>query len=318
LQTYSPWTGEFNAGSEYFFTYNMQHPIGTNASPFNLLGTMTNVPSGNIASVVWSNLQVNTAYEWYVVVSDALSNTTTGPIWRFSTAPNSPPVTSNSVVTIVGDAPVLLTLPAYDANGDALTFETNTVPTHGVNLNFNTNNGTITYVPTHGFRGQDRFTYRASDRTATSSAATYNMNIVSPPDTNGNQLPDAWEAAYGITNASADNDGDGRSNLEEYWANTNPTNAASVLRISQALRGGNGHVTLSWPSVGGMRYRVQFSNGGANGSFTGVFTDVVRPLNVEMDPAPYNSPSTQSFVDDFTLIGGSPGTTRYYRIKVVQ
>jgi hypothetical protein len=99
--------------------------------------------------------------------------------------------------------------------------------------------------------------------------------------------------------------------------NTNPTNAASLLQITDWLRLTNGHVSLAWPSIGGTRYRVQFRNGTANSGVLGKFTDLVRPLTNEMDAAPYGAVSTQRFTDDFTLTGGSPTNhSRYYRIRV--
>jgi mannan endo-1,4-beta-mannosidase len=48
-------------------------------------------------------------------------------------------------------------------------------------------------------------------------------------DANANQLPDGWESLHGLpdTPATADTDGDGFSDFEEYWAATQPTNALS-------------------------------------------------------------------------------------------
>lgn len=48
-------------------------------------------------------------------------------------------------------------------------------------------------------------------------------------DANANTLPDGWETSFNLPGASGstDYDGDGFSNLEEYWATTNPTNALS-------------------------------------------------------------------------------------------
>lgn len=220
---------------------------------------------------------------------------------------------------MAGDAPIPLALPASDPNGDALTFSLNTLPTRGLILDFDPNNGTLSYVPARGYRGSDRFVYQASDGLLTSSAVSMNLDVVAPPDTNANGLPDAWEAAYGVTNPNADDDEDGRTNLQEYFAGSNPTNAASVFRILTAPLKSNGHCTLTWSSVGGTRYRVQFRNGTTNNGVTGVFADVVRPLTNEMDLGPYGAASMQSFTDDFTLTGGPPpGGARYYRLKIVQ
>lgn len=52
------------------------------------------------------------------------------------------------------------------------------------------------------------------------------------PDEDGDGIPDEWENGHGlsasISNApTADSDGDGRPDLEEYWADTHPTNGAS-------------------------------------------------------------------------------------------
>jgi hypothetical protein len=95
LQTYSPWTGEYNTdpGSELFFSYDMRAGAGAaNNTPFAALGTNVGVLSGAVSSVTWSNLESFKSYEWYVAVTDEQGNVTTGPTWRFNTAPNSPPV----------------------------------------------------------------------------------------------------------------------------------------------------------------------------------------------------------------------------------
>jgi hypothetical protein len=319
VQTFSPWTGEYRTdeASEFFFSYGLQSAATGPPGPYVALATNTGVLPGSLSSCSWPGLQANRAYDWYVTVTDQAGQTVPSPVWSFTTAPaNALPAAANLSRTIVGDAPTNLVLSGSDANGDALTFQTHTAPTHGVLHDFNPNDGTLTYWPVRGYRGSDRFTFTASDGQSSSTVATMYLTINAPPDSNANGLPDAWEMAYGVNDAEADADGDGQSNLEEFAANTNPTNAASAFRILSAGRQTNGYFGLTWSSVGGTRYRVQFSNGDTNGGFTGVFTDVVRDLTNEMDLSAYGAASTQSFTDTFSLTGPPTNGARYYRVKL--
>jgi hypothetical protein len=85
------------------------------------------------------------------------------------------------------------------------------------------------------------------------------------------------------------------------------------------MRQTNGYFVLTWSSVGGTCYRVQFRNGTATSGVGGAFTDIVRSLANEMDSSPYGAASTQTFTDDFTLTGGAPTNySRYYRVRVVR
>ena len=316
--TYSPWLNKFetDANSQFTLPYDMNPPGATNA-PFQALATNV-VSSSNLVSCVWRGLTNGLNYEWYVVMKDDFGNTETSATWRFKTV-NVGPTSTNQSRTIIGDSATNLVLTVGDANGDALTFHTNTLPTHGVLQAFNPFAGTVTYVPIHGYRGTDRFTFSATDGLLNSSSASMNLTVIEPSDTNSNGLPDAWETLYGISNPTDDNDGDGRNNLEEYQSNTNPTNAASVIKITGETHATNGHTTITWTSVGGVRYRVQYSNGSANGGFNGAFTDIVRSLAIELDASPIGAASTQTFTDNFTLTGGSPASgQRYFRIKVIQ
>ena len=61
---------------------------------------------------------------------------------------------------------------------------------------------------------------------------------------NGDGIPNSWKQLYGLDPflwnvGSLDPDGDGMSNLQEYMAGTNPTNAASLLRILSVRRVGS-------------------------------------------------------------------------------
>ncbi|MBI3867685.1 MAG: lamin tail domain-containing protein [Verrucomicrobia bacterium] len=78
-------------------------------------------------------------------------------------------------------------------------------------------------------------------------------------DKNGDGVSDAWEAAFGFGagNLSEDFDHDGMSNLQEYLAGTNPTNALSVLRLRPVGLGGG--VSVAFDAVSNHTYSVQYS-----------------------------------------------------------
>ncbi|HWX22285.1 MAG TPA: M12 family metallopeptidase [Candidatus Binatia bacterium] len=88
---------------------------------------------------------------------------------------------------------------------------------------------------------------------------------VAATDSVGDGIPNAWRAIYfggsgNTTNsqscASCDPDHDGMSNLQEFLSGTNPTNAASALRITAINRAG-ADMTVSFNSVTGIVYRIE-------------------------------------------------------------
>ena len=74
------------------------------------------------------------------------------------------------------------------------------------------------------------------------------------------QMPYRWLSQYGLpANSSshgADADGDGLNNYGEWRAGTNPTNAASVLRMISLSNGVSG-ILVSWQSVGLKKYWLE-------------------------------------------------------------
>jgi len=76
-------------------------------------------------------------------------------------------------------------------------------------------------------------------------------------------MPDDWEIANGlnplINDANGDADHDGATNLEEYLAGTNPQDASDYLRITQIIKPTPGQTQITWTSVAGKTYRIQYS-----------------------------------------------------------
>jgi len=90
-----------------------------------------------------------------------------------------------------------------------------------------------------------------------------------------------WLQQYGLpTDGSADyvdSDGDGMNNWQEWIAGTNPTNAASVLRMTSAAPAASG-ITVSWTSVSGRSYTLErSSNLGVAPAFSAVQSGLADP-----------------------------------------
>lgn len=84
-------------------------------------------------------------------------------------------------------------------------------------------------------------------------------------DTDGDGMPNVWELTYGfntnsLADANLDADGDGLSNVQEYRADTNPTNAASVLKLSSIEHLGGNQVRLTFSAMSNKNYTVESKN----------------------------------------------------------
>ena len=130
------------------------------------------------------------------------------------------------------------------------------------------------------------------------------LNLQRIVDSDLNGLPDWWEQEYfgqlTGTDSSADPDDDGLSNRTEWLAGTNPTNAASVLRLAVLPVTNVNSVSLTWPSVAGKTYRLERATNLLTGfdSVLGTNLTATTPIN--------------TMTDSEVL----PGDARYYRVGV--
>lgn len=127
-------------------------------------------------------------------------------------------------------------------------------------------------------------------------------------DLDGDAIEDAWATNYfghsPLTAAekSADRDGDGFSNYDEFRAGTNPSDPASALRVSVAMT--QGAARLRWPCVDGKTYRIYFSSDS-------------RSWREVRDPTfAFPQSGLCEWADDGRDAGSARAQMRFYRVAV--
>jgi len=81
-------------------------------------------------------------------------------------------------------------------------------------------------------------------------------------DTDGDGLPDTWEQAYDLdfnnpADGGADTDHDGQTNLQEFWAGTNPSDPASNLRLAITPLPSQQALLLSFEAISNRSYSIE-------------------------------------------------------------
>ena len=116
-------------------------------------------------------------------------------------------------------------------------------------------------------------------------------------DNDGDDMADDWELAHGLnpqdpTDGAGDADHDGVSNLAEYLAGSDPSDAQSHLQLLLAGVGSNG-LQITWSSAANKLYTIQRAtellSGG--GGFTNLVEHILAtpPQNTFLDTAATNS-----------------------------
>lgn len=142
-----------------------------------------------------------------------------------------------------------------------------------------------------------------------SAAVNITRQAESDTDSNGDGVPDQWYLEYDpeldVEKSSIQYivGANGHTLSASYWLGLNPSDPDSALRINSDTEMVAGQMTITWPSVGGRRYRVQFSDHLAHG-----FNDLV--IRVETN-VPYGESSTLTHTD---TTAGNRGL-RSYRVK---
>ena len=124
-----------------------------------------------------------------------------------------------------------------------------------------------------------------------------------------------WQLEYfGSTNctqaaSTADPDGDGQNNLEEFLTGTDPTNSASAFRIVGINQQGN-DLCITWRTVGGRTNSLQTAPGNRDSGYETNFIDISGWIIL---------PGTGGMTTNYVDVGGATnGPARYYRIQLVE
>ena len=126
----------------------------------------------------------------------------------------------------------------------------------------------------------------------------------------------AWQTQYfNCTNcpqaqSDADPLGKGMSNTNQFLAGLNPTNPASVFRITSVVADVSNNVLITWSTAGVRSNAVQAAVGDGSGGYSNNFQDIsgaTAAINISGD-------TTTNFTD----VGGATNTpSRFYRIRLV-
>ncbi len=234
---------------------------------------------------------------------------------------NRTPVALSTNIVVWGSGSTNITLTGSDADNQPLTFNTVSAPDHGLLSVVNTSTWQATYRPVYGYTGTDTFQFIANDGLTSSPPGTIGVVVTALPDSDGDGMPDAWEQVYFNSptagQPTVDDDLDGMPNLDEYWAHCNPTNDKSIFKLVGWQFTPAGY-EVRWNTIGGVRYRLEYSLGYNADSPDGGFEPVARPLSSEMDTSAQGDPSIMTFTDDGTLTPPlGTNILRLYRVRVM-
>jgi Subtilase family len=225
--------------------------------------------SGTSQSV--TGLTAETTYYFRArTVSASGTSTNSGTVPVVTLGTGTPPVMDAipDQVTGVG-ADFDYTVTATEGDGDSYLFACTSVvdeATWAVDTN-----GYFLFIPTVTEVGTNVFVFTATDKDGTSAPAQMSIRVNTQAATNAFEewVQDRGEDP-GSTNftETADFDGDGMTTEEEYWADTDPTLASSLLELTGtyaiATGGGTGGIELRFPASTGRYYQLEYCTGLTN------------------------------------------------------
>jgi hypothetical protein len=123
---------------------------------------------------------------------------------------------------------------------------------------------------------------------------------IDPRDDDGDGLNNSWEKSLGSDANHPDTDGDGVSDYAEFKAGTGLRDAHSHLATVRLHADAEGNAWLTWSSVPGKRYKVQYADETSGDRYQDLEGDI----------------TAVGYLTEAQIPNGASGRRRFYRVRL--
>jgi len=279
----APFDVEVRSGSNFTFSVTV---IGPGPMTYQWRFNGTNIPGATGRNLVLNDLQLEQSGRYEISVSNANGTVSAAADLTVLVRPVFL-LQPQSVIAFVGDT-VQLGVDTYGTRPMGYRWRRNGI--NYVPLGQSVLTLTNVQLAHNGFFYDVVVTNRATGGTAGELSQRAYLLVYADNDSDG--MGDSWEATNGLNSASSadamiDSDGDGLTNLEEFLAGSEPTNALSALQFDMLSL--SPETTLEFMAYSNHNYTVQFTDNLGSGAWSNLTHAYTRPTNrVERatDPAP--------------------------------